>query len=53
MKLPTNFEMKHYTDLENWIQTVRDNQYCVYNSGLQGNGHYTNPFPRSNYCQEN
>jgi len=53
MKLPTNFEMKHYTDLENWVQTIRDNKFCVYNSGLQGNGHYTNPFPRSMYCQEN
>jgi hypothetical protein len=37
-----------YIAPENWVQTIRNNKYNVYNSGFQGMGHYSNPFPREN-----
>jgi hypothetical protein len=42
----------NYTDPETWIQIVRDNKFCIYNSGYQGNGHYYTPFPRELYCKK-
>jgi hypothetical protein len=52
LKLPNEIVMYHYTAPEDWVQRVRDNKCCIYNSGLQGNGHYVNLFPRTNYCLE-
>lgn len=49
MKLPSKIEMYDYTAPENWIQHIRDNKYCVFNSGLEGNGHYVIPYPRIIY----
>ena len=41
----------HYCDPEFWILTKRHNSYCVYKSGFQGMGHYTNKFPRRKYTK--
>ena len=38
-----------YTDPECWILTCLDKAYCVYNSGLEGMGHYDTVFPRIKY----
>jgi predicted O-linked N-acetylglucosamine transferase (SPINDLY family) len=38
-----------YTDPEVWILTCLDKAYCVYNSGLEGSGHYNTVFPRIKY----
>ena len=51
MSLP-NYIGDNYTDPETWIQIVRNNKYCVYNSGYQGNGHYYTLFPREIYCKK-
>jgi hypothetical protein len=48
MKLPTTIE-SYYTAPEDWVQIIKVNKYTVYNSGLQGMGHYTNLFPREKY----
>lgn len=50
-KLPTTID-SYYTAPEDWVQTIRDKIYTVYNSGFQGMGHYTNLFPREKYTNE-
>lgn len=52
LKLPLKIE-SYYIAPENWIQIVRDNKFCVYKSGHQGMGHYSNLFPREKYCINN
>jgi len=47
-KLPPTIRA-YYTAPEDWIQIVRHNKYTVYNSGLQGHGHYNHLFPREKY----
>jgi hypothetical protein len=47
-KLPTSIQA-YYTAPEDWIQTIKINKCCIYKSGLQGFGHYTNLFPREKY----
>jgi hypothetical protein len=39
-----------YCDPEDWIQVIRKNKFTVFNSGLQGMKHYSDPFPREKYC---
>jgi hypothetical protein len=47
-KLPTIIN-DGYCDPEGWVQIIRINKYIVYNSGLQGMGHYYHVFPRERY----
>ena len=49
-KLPTNIA-DYYTAPENWIQTIKDNKYCVFKSGYQGMGHYKNLYSRDKYVK--
>jgi hypothetical protein len=49
MNLPNHIE-EYYVAPEDWIQKNRDNKFCVYSSGYEGYGHYTNLFPRKKYC---
>lgn len=51
LKLPTQIGA-HYVAPENWVQTVNDNKYNVYSSGLQGFGHYAHRFPRQKYAND-
>jgi len=51
LKLPETINPVCYLAPENWVQTERVNKYCVYNSGLQGMGHYSNRFPRELYVK--
>ena len=51
MSLP-NYIGDNYTDPETWIQIIRNNKFCIYNSGYQGNGHYYTLFPRERYCKK-
>jgi hypothetical protein len=48
-ELPT-FIPYYYIAPEDWVYIKRDKAYCIFNSGLQGNGHYDNPYPRINYA---
>ena len=48
IKLPTVIG-SYYIAPEDWVQTIRENKYTVYNSGHQGMGHYTEYFSRENY----
>ena len=47
-KLPTYIEEK-YTAPEEWLLLVKDKNYSVYSSGLQGQGHYFRRFPKNLY----
>ena len=47
-KLPDKIA-DYYTAPEDWIQIIKTNKYTVYNSGLQGMGHYYSLFPREKY----
>jgi hypothetical protein len=49
-KLPT-YIADYYTAPENWIQTIKNNKYCVFKSGYQGMGHYKNLYPRDKYVK--
>jgi len=49
-KLPT-FIPDYYTAPEDWVQSVKQDKYCVYNSGYQGMGHYHVRFPRKKYVK--
>jgi hypothetical protein len=52
LKLPTKIEA-YYNGPEDWIQIVRTNKICIYNSGFEGFGHYSNAFPREFYSIDN
>ena len=41
-----------YNDPEFWVCLTRPNAYNSFSSGLEGMGHYTNPFPESAYREE-
>lgn len=42
-----------YNDPEFWILSPKDARaFCVYNSGLEGMGHYLRPYPKELYIQE-
>ena len=47
-KLPTYIEDK-YTAPEEWLLLVKNKNYSVYSSGLQGQGHYFRRFPKNLY----
>ena len=49
IKLPSTID-ENYNAPEDWVQKIKTNKYCVYNSGLQGMGHYDNLFSRDKYC---
>jgi len=49
-KLPASIS-KEYIAPEDWIQLVKKNKFCVYNSGYQGLGHYKICFPRHKYVK--
>jgi hypothetical protein len=38
-----------YTDPEYWVWRGKGNKYVVFNSGLEGMGHYCEPYPRHMY----
>ena len=50
LSLPTTIGSR-YTDPELWILLKRQKSYSIYNSGLQGLGHYTKQFPRHKYAK--
>lgn len=39
----------YYTAPEDYICTVNDKMFNIFSSGLQGMGHYSNPYPSENY----
>ena len=39
----------YYTAPEDWVCVTKNKMYNVYSSGLEGNGHYKNLYPASNY----
>jgi hypothetical protein len=49
-KLPT-FIPNDYNAPENWLLLETNNMCSIFNSGLQGMGHYNYPYPRINYVE--
>ena len=39
----------HYIAPEEWVTINKNKIFCVFKSGYEGMGHYTNPYPRSKY----
>ena len=47
-QLPNTIKI-HYTGPEEWILEKKDNMYCVFSSGIQGEGHYNQNYPQYLY----
>ena len=39
----------HYIAPEEWVTINKNKIFCIFKSGYEGMGHYTNPYPRCNY----
>jgi len=47
--LPAVIPLDSYGAPEEWILLAEGNPFCIFNSGLQPDRHYTEPYPRSLY----
>ena len=39
----------HYNAPEEWVTINQNKNFCIFKSGYEGMGHYTNPYPRYRY----
>ena len=47
--LPSIIPLDSYGAPEEWILLAEGNPFCIFNSGLQPDRHYTEPYPSSLY----